>query len=171
MQTFVHEVVPLAVTCENGDFVIHYFITKGRGTFLPSGAQWVTSTMWERLPTEENIKDNLYNSFLDRPVVSWRRISPNDVPEDREFRNAWMDNGQTITHDMEKAKEIKRTHIRHERARAMVELDAQYMKALGQGKDTSAVEKKRQEWRDAPADPRITQAKTIDDLKAISLPK
>lgn len=170
MADFVHEVVPLAVTCENGDFVVHYFITKGRGTFLPFGAVWTGSNMWEREPTDENIRDNLYNSFLDRPVVSWRRLSLGDIPQDRTYRNAWQDDGFEIVHDMQKAKEVHRQNVRHSRVSAFAALDGEYIKASSQGESTSDVEKKQRAWRDAPADPRIDAAKTVEDLTKIPLP-
>lgn len=173
MQPTQHEVVPLAVTCENGDFVIHYFVTKGRGTFLPSGAKWATAHEWEREPNDANIEENLFNSFIDRPVVSWRRLSLGDIPADRSFRDAWKDDGAAIVHDIAIAKDIKRRHIRHERARALQALDGQWMRANAKGDyaEVAAVEGLRQRWRDAPQDPRIEAAQTVEDLLSIPLPE
>jgi hypothetical protein len=51
----------------------------------------------------------------------------------------------------------------------MVELDGQWTRATGQGKkaEQDAVEAERQKWRDAPADPRIDVAQTVEELKQI----
>lgn len=168
-----HETIPLSVQLEDGSFVVHYFITHGRGTFLPKGAVWTGSYQWKREPTVENITENLNSSFADRPVVSWRRLSKGDIPEDRSYRNAWVDDGKAITHDMAKARELHRDILRHERAARFPELDAKYTRATGQGKaeEAARVEASRQALRDAPADPRIDCATTVEELKAIQLPE
>lgn len=170
MQPMAPEIVSLAVTCANGEFVIHHFIVNGRGNVLPSGAKWASAHQWYCAPTDKNIQDELDRAFHDRPVVSWRRLSPGEIPVDRTFRGAWKDDGSFITHDLGAAKDIKRQHIRHERARALPELDGQWMRAHATGMDTALVERKRQQWRDAPADPRIDAARTIEELAAIPLP-
>lgn len=167
-----HETIPLAVQLEDGSFVVHYFITHGRGTFLPKGAVWTGSYQWKREPNEANITDNLNSSFADRPYVSWRKLSKGDIPEDRSYRNAWVDDGKAITHDIVKARELHRDILRHERAGKFPALDAQYARAFGQGltKEAARVEATRQALRDAPADPRIDAAQTVEELKAIQLP-
>lgn len=173
MERFDADTVPLSVHLEDGTFVIHYFIVTGRGSLLPKGAFWSGPYTWTREPTDENIEDNLHNSFHDRPYVSWRRLSKGDIPADRTFRNAWEDNGQEIVHNLDKAKDLKRDYLRHERARAFPQLDAQWMRAVGQKRTQEAadIERRRQALRDAPADPRIDAAKTVEDLKAITLPE
>lgn len=173
MGVFSYDTVPLAVRLEDGRFVIHYFMVKGRGSLLPKGALWEGAYQWKREPTDANIVENLNNSFQESPVVSWRRLSRDDIPADREFRNAWEDDGRAITHSIEKARVLKREIIRHARASKFAELDGQWMCAFakGQMKEAEDVEAIRQVWRDAPADPRIDLAQDIDALKAIQLPE
>ncbi len=170
---FSYDTIPLSVTLEDGTQVIHYFMVTGRGSMLPPGAYWSGAHQWKRDPIDAVIVENLNASFQDRPYVSWRRLSEGDIPQDRTFRNAWVDDGESISHDMGKAKQIKREHLRHERAARFPDLDAQWSRAFGQGKsdEAAAVERKRQQLRDIPADPRIDAAKTIEDLKAITLPE
>jgi hypothetical protein len=53
----------------------------------------------------------------------------------------------------------------------MVELDGQWTRATGQGKqaEADAVEAERQKWRDAPADPRIEAAQSVEELKQVAV--
>jgi hypothetical protein len=106
-------------------------------------------------------------------VVSWRRVTQAEwdvLSVDRQYRNALRDRGSKIEHDMPAARECHRKMLRAQRAHAMPELDAQWMKHTGRGdkKSADAIEVRRQKWRDAPADPRIDAAKTVDELKAIT---
>ena len=173
MEKFRYDAIPLSVTLEDGTQVIHYFMVTGRGSLLPPGAYWSGAHQWKRDPIDAVIVENLNAAFQDRPFVSWRRLSEGDIPQDRTFRNAWVDDGKYIVHDMGKAKQLKREHLRHERAAVFPALDAQWSRAFGQGKadEAAAVERRRQALRDMPADPRIDAAATVDDLNAIRLPE
>jgi hypothetical protein len=164
-----HETVPIAVILKDGTLAVQHILRIGRGSFLPSGATYVDGLTWLREVTDEGVKHNLARTFGDQ-VMSWKRLQKHDLPADRTFRDAWHLVGDMIVHDMQKAKSIKRDHIRHARAQAMVELDAQFTRAQGTGDKKAAdlVEAKRQKWRDAPADPRIEAAKTVEELKAVT---
>jgi hypothetical protein len=91
------------------------------------------------------------------------------VPEDRVFRESWEANEDTavITVNMEIAKDIWRDKIRHARIEPLVNLDADYMKALETGADTTSIIAQKQALRDAPALASIDAATNPDELKAI----
>ena len=89
-------------------------------------------------------------------------------PSDRHFRNAWAISGKVITEDMTKAKEIFKAKIREVRSPLLEAEDVAYMKALeadDASAKTASVNKKKA-LRDAPAAKAITDADTIDKLKA-----
>jgi len=89
-------------------------------------------------------------------------------PSDRHFRNAWAISGKVITEDMTKAKEIFKAKIREVRTPLLEAEDVVYMKALeadDASAKTASVNKKKA-LRDAPAAKAITDADTIDKLKA-----
>ena len=69
---------------------------------------------------------------------------------------------------MTKAKEIKKDHIRQERAPLLQKLDVGFMKALEAGDNAKMEEIKaqKQALRDATADPAIAAAETPEELKA-----
>ena len=67
---------------------------------------------------------------------------------------------------MSKAKEIHKQRIRWAREPKLIELDAEFNKALEKGLDTTEIASKKQALRDAPADSAIESATTDAELKA-----
>lgn len=128
---------------------------------------------WEKEPTPENIQAeiNRAQTAWVNKVVSWRIIADAEIPVDRTYRNAWVDKGAKIDHDMTKVVSLELERIRADRKPVMDDLDAQYMRAIGQKNEVeaAAVEAKRQELRDLPATilPELQNAKTVDEVKAI----
>lgn len=108
-----------------------------------------------------------------KKVVDHRPVSPDVIPKDRAFRDAWTFNGKTIEHDMDKAREIQRGRLRAERAPKLAALDVEYQRAdeAGDQKAKGAVAAQKQALRDAPAAAAISAAKTVEELKALSLEK
>ena len=96
--------------------------------------------------------------------------APSTMPSDRHFRNAWVfDSAQTaIDEDLTVAKEIFKDKIREVRTPLLEAEDVVWMKAAeandSDGKVASVAKKKK--LRDAPAASAITNADTIDKLKA-----
>jgi hypothetical protein len=70
--------------------------------------------------------------------------------------------------NIDKAKEITKDKLRAERAPLLEELDVQYMRAMEDGQDTSAIVAKKQELRDAPTI--VDSMSTVEELKNASLP-
>lgn len=106
-------------------------------------------------------------------VLSHRMISPAELAlfEQRDYRDALVDNGGRIEHDMTMARERHRKVLRHVRSEKLAELDAQFSRALGQGRkpEQDAVEAQRQRLRDITADPRIDAAQTLDQLRQVTI--
>lgn len=69
--------------------------------------------------------------------------------------------------DMQKAREIWRNKIRSQRAEEFKQLDTEYMIADESGDDAkkNAVIVRKKQLRDAPEDPRIDAANTVEELK------
>ena len=161
----------IAISRDDGSVAIMSFLTEGRSPELPNGAAGFSDGSWAREANDKNISDEISKTFP-TGVVSWRRITSNDIPVDRTFRNAWVDRGKIET-DIEKAKVIKLGLLRDARAEAFPELDALWMRAVGQGDLALAaeIEAKREVLRNIPADPRIEAAVSVEELKAIELPR
>lgn len=161
--------VKIAVERADGGVSILSFVTVGRGNALPDGAQWIDEArgQWSREPTDASVASEVARAVPDG--VAWHRILDDEVPVDRTFRDALVVKGGALTHDIEKARGLTRNMLRHQRAAAMPELDAKWMRATGQGKKAEAdkIETQRQAWRDAPANPQIDAASTTEELSAI----
>lgn len=89
-------------------------------------------------------------------------------PQDRRFRGAWTLEGASIKVDMAKAFPIAQDHVRQARAAKFPALDGAVARAEDAGDATArkAAAAKRQQLRDAPADPRLAAAATPEALKA-----
>jgi len=90
------------------------------------------------------------------------------IPSDRHFRNAWTLKGKVISEDMAESKKIFQDKIREVRAPLLAAYDTDFMKALEDG-DTDAqgkIKEAKKSLRDAPAAKAISDADTIDKLKA-----
>ena len=109
--------------------------------------------------------------------LAYKIVNENEIPSDRTFRGAWVLNAGVISHDMKKAKEIKRNMIREQRKAKFTALDNEINKelvnAITTGDNTLILELegKRKVLRDAPAMPEIESAETIEDLAVIHLPE
>lgn len=166
---FIPSYVQFAVTRSDGGVSVVSYTVLGRGSSLPDGASWFDqeSGTWTRPARADLVEAEVRRAVPD--ALSWRQVVPLDLPARDDYRNAWKDADGRVSHDMPKARELHRNLLRHERARVFPSLDGQWARAMGQGDTAGAaeVEALRQRWRDAPADPRIEAAKSVEELKNI----
>lgn len=92
-----------------------------------------------------------------------------DHPTEKTFRGAWEHDGEAIVVNMDKAREIQADAIRRERAEVLPGLDADFMKALETGADTSAIAAQKKLLRDAPQHRLIAEATTPEELAEVNL--
>ncbi len=161
----------LALTMPDGHVEIMTFVVLGRSPTLPVGAVWLSPGQWAREPSDANIVQELAKTYAHQPAspVRYRRIADDATPTDRTYRDAWVDDGKSISHDMPKAREIHVARLRKERAPLLDELDRLWSRANGQNnaKEAARIEVQRQALRDLPS---VEHAKTIEELKAVKLP-
>lgn len=165
----------VAIKRADGSVSLMAFITRGRGSILPSDAVWIEGLAgwWARAATPRSVEAEVQKACVDNvhgPALGWRLLKDGEAPTDRAFRDAWTDTGTQIVHDMEKAREILRNRLRGERAPMLQELDVEWMRALEVGGDVSAITAQKQALRDITDDPRIDAAQTVDELKKVTLP-
>jgi len=112
--------------------------------------------------------------------VDYRVTSVENIPTSRTFRAAWTDTDptETVDIDLPRAKEIWRERIRYCREPALAALDIEFARAsevvaFGDAETDSFMEARhvaqnvvarKKVLRDAPSDPRIDKAKTVDEL-------
>ena len=90
------------------------------------------------------------------------------MPSDRHFRNAWTLSGTVISEDLATAKTIFKDKIREVRKPLLEAQDVLFMKALEDDNSSAQTTAKntKKKLRDAPAASAITNADTIEKLKA-----
>ncbi|MCZ8546264.1 hypothetical protein OOJ09_18910 [Mesorhizobium qingshengii] len=102
----------------------------------------------------------------------WHRCQLGDFPtEHQDMRNAWSVLDGKIIVDMDKARDITRDRLRVERAPLLAAKDIEALQAIetgDQGK-LAAVAADKQQLRDATKIAEIDEAKTPDELRAITL--
>ena len=134
---------------------------------------------WTREANKEEIEKEIAKSSVSfdkekLPIKNWRIIKEKDIPKDRTFRNAWVDDGK-ITHDMVKVREIHLDHIREARIPLLAQKDKEWMRATGQDNTQEAekIEAERQALRDIPQTimPDLEKAKTPEEVKIIGMEK
>ena len=103
---------------------------------------------------------------MDTDIVDSTSI---DVPSERTFREAWVLNRTIIQIDMPKAKLIRQAQLKLEAKPLFEELDIDFMRALETDADRTEIIASKQSLRDTINDPRITAAKTTDDLDAVKI--
>lgn len=176
------EYVRVAITREDGTLAVMQFLLRGRGG-IPYGAtpevvNGVPTGFWTREATHANIFAEVLRAMsidLDhnenpRPQPrSYRIVEDSELPQDRTYRDAWIDNGSSIHCDIERAKKSHLEKVRHARAPLLEQLDRDWMRATGQGnkKEADAVEKRRQVLRDLPTKLGLDKVSTVEQLKAV----
>ena len=154
-----NDVVFVAFTCADGRLCIMQFITCMRRSKNDPGIL--------REASDANIIEEFRRS--NQQPVSWRRVTLEDLPTHRVYRDAWHDIGTRIDHDISKVRNITIERCRRDRNQKLDALDKEWMKATGQGKKSvaDAVEAQRQVLRDLPATITAeTVAMTTDDIIA-----
>lgn len=153
----------VAITLEDGSLAVMQYVHREYNT---DG-----SLRRERPVTRGAVQDTIDRTALPLPVKSWRYIEREDLPQDpdRRYRDAWTDDGTSITHDMDKAREIHRKLLREARAPLLDALDVAYMRAdeAGDAVEKQSVVLDKQRLRDVTAHPDIDAAQTVAELRAI----
>lgn len=159
----------IAITFDDGSLGVMQFVLRPRG--VPDDLPGFDPATGERAATDEAINYEIAKSAWQHKPVSWRRIAFEDIPQTREYRDAWEDSGREIRHSMVKAREIHRGKLRRQRAPILAQMDVAYQRADEQndksGKRSVALDKQR--LRDITADPRIESAQSLEELRKITI--
>lgn len=99
--------------------------------------------------------------------VSYRKIAVDEVPADRTFRDAWVEEGGVIDHDLDKVKEIAHGMRRAAREAELKPLDDVIAKQIP-GRSAQDAEAARAAIRAkyAAAQVEIDAAKSVDEVRA-----
>ena len=180
------EQIYIAVSRGGEPVAILGFLTVGRGSSLPSHAQWIDGRegWWRREPSHTAIFEEVSRAFATGPeVTGYRRIDESEIPKDRSYRDALTDDGGKLAHDMPRARALHLGKLRRQRVDKLADLDRQFTLATAAMLDddeakaneakarAKVIERKRQKLRDMPTAvaPALDAATDTDALKAIAL--
>ena len=105
-------------------------------------------------------------------AVAINAETPLRVGEPYEFKSALIWNGSKVDCDIDKARDVRREHLRLERAPLLAILDVLYQRADEQNDLVAKAEivRQKEELRNITEHPDLIVAKTVDDLRAVKCP-
>ncbi len=121
----------------------------------------------KRTLTDQEYETHVRDKSLPADASNIVDIQEADIPQTREFRNAWVLSGAAISEDLTKSIDIKLAQVRTERDARLTATDADYMKALESG-DTATLDKlkvTRQALRDATESLKVGTIASVDELR------
>lgn len=100
--------------------------------------------------TEEEYVAHVLERSIPADATKVRYVNEEDIPSDREFRNAWCDvsTEPCVDIDAEKARDIVLTEVRLQREPLLVKADQDFMRALEGGQDTTEIVEQKKALRD-----------------------
>lgn len=121
--------------------------------------------------TEDEFLARVMGKDVPLDAINPRIVDASALPKSREFRDAWTDefDTPTVDVDMGRARDIFRDRLRDKRAPLLASLDVDYQRAdeAGNAKAKREVTAKKQKLRDITADCRIEAAATPEDLGSL----
>lgn len=117
--------------------------------------------------SDDEYKKHVWDKSVPADAINAVEISDDVQLPDREFRNAWIQNGGSVTHDFLKAKDIQLVRLRVKRDALMIKYDGLQARAQDLEDNFAAadVKVKKQLLRDATNALKALDPKSIDDIK------
>lgn len=123
--------------------------------------------------TEDQFADRIAEKLIADGVASgWERVAvlpATEVPASREFRDAWVVEGEGVVVCIHRAREMTRDRLRREREFLLKTLDIEFMRAVEADADSSAIVAEKQRLRDITK--LVDQCGTLDELRALTCAK
>lgn len=140
---------------------------------IPAPKEQIEANLGRPISAQQ-YKDIVYEHSILRPIqegtlnpqIEVKEIDAALLPT-REFRDAWVLEGDVIVEDLEKAKVIKLQEVRAEREPLLQELDKQFMQAIERGDDAerARVIAEKQKLRDVTEPLKGDAVKSVDELR------
>ncbi len=115
--------------------------------------------------TEEQFKAHVWEKSIPKDALTAVEIDDSYQLPDREFRNAWMQDGKEVTFDLEKARAIQLDRIRQVREPRLIDLDKEFMIGLEKGAPSEEIVARKQALRDITEPLKKAVLTSIDDVK------
>lgn len=119
--------------------------------------------------TQEQYEEHVLERSIPVGALNVKMISDEDLPADREFRNAWVDvtPDTKVNIDLSKAKDMKLAEMRAKRNKLLDEADKEFLLALEKGQDLTAIKARKQALRDLTNPLKNLKAEGVDDADVL----
>jgi hypothetical protein len=114
--------------------------------------------------TQNEYESHVLGKSIPKDALNLRLINDDEIPIDRYFRAAWVDNGK-IEIDMERARKIHLDKLRIIRNKMLSDLDIKYAIAFERNGDHQSIAVKKQELRDMPINFPMDKIDTPEKLR------
>jgi len=100
---------------------------------------------------------------------TYQIVDDGQIPEDRTYRNAWVEGDKKIDIDMPRARVIFLDNIRTIRNAKLAELDVEVMKKIEKGESTAELATEKQRLRDLPETlaVEVEHCETVKDFEKV----
>ena len=115
------------------------------------------------IPIEEVLKKDVPDDCKASAII----VPESEILTDRTFRNAWELKNKKIRINIDKAKEIHKNKLRAKRIILLQELDAEYIRALEEGKSTKEITDKKYILRNITIE--VDKCNTIEEIQNIKI--
>lgn len=115
--------------------------------------------------TQEQYEQHVRDASIPANALNVKVISDEDLPADREFRDAWVDvtPDTKVNIDLARAKDLKLKELRQRRNALLEAKDKDYMVALEKGEDLAPIQAKKQALRDITDPLKALVVSGVDD--------
>lgn len=128
--------------------------------------------------TDEQYIQHILDTSVPSDATNVRQVTDDDLPSDREFRDAWVDTqpGTQVDVCCDRAKDVSLARLRVKRNQKLAELDVQGIKLLDMGLDEelAAVRQEKQKLRDITdslkavnTEGKVNNQELLDELKSL----
>jgi hypothetical protein len=120
--------------------------------------------------TQEQYEEHILERSVPEGALQVKIVAEENIPSNREFRNAWVDitDDNNVNIDLAKAKELQLTKLRELRNRALEKLDKDYMIAIELGTATTDIKAAKQQLRDITEDLKNLVVSGVDDEEVLT---
>ena len=119
--------------------------------------------------TQEAYEQHVMERSIPEGALNVKLITDEDLPGDREFRDAWVDvtPDTKVNIDLTKAKALKLGELREKRNKLLEATDKDLIIALEKGQDLSLIKARKQALRDITDPLKALKAEGVDDQQAL----
>lgn len=115
--------------------------------------------------TDEQYREHVWSRSIPKDALNALELPDNYQLPGREFRNAWLQNGKAVEHDLEKARTIQLDRMRTARELKFAELDKEFMLALEKGLSTADIKSKKDALRAITETLKKKSLNNIEDVR------